>query len=81
MQSWTCVFAYTLAIASGNPWSPSTAAIRMSFGPPVLQLREHAQPELGSFGLADPEAQELLVPFERDGQGHVDGVVGSQVFF
>lgn len=39
---------------------------------PVLQLRHHLQPELGPFGLGDPQAQHFLLAGQIDTDGQID---------
>ena len=43
----------TVVIASGNPLSPSTTAIRMSDTQRFLDLGDHSQPELRALALLD----------------------------
>ena len=48
IQSCTCVSGNTLSMASGNPLSPSTQAIRMSFTPRVYSAVRMASQNLAS---------------------------------
>ena len=41
------------------PFSPSVSAIRMSATLCVFRLFEDLQPELGAFGVLDPQAQDV----------------------
>lgn len=45
--------------------------------PPVLQFVQNPEPELGAFGLVDPEPQKLLVALQIDRKGHVDRFLGN----
>jgi hypothetical protein len=40
--------------------------------PRVLEFGDHLQPELGTFGLGDPQAQNLLLPAHIDAQRKID---------
>ena len=52
----------TVVMGSGEPFSPSTTAIRMSSDPTVAQLVHDLEPEFGSFVLFDPMPSTSLVP-------------------
>jgi hypothetical protein len=41
----------------------------------VLELVHNAQPELGAFGLLDPDAQNVLVTLAIERQGEIDSLV------
>ena len=41
----------------------------------VLQLGQHAEPELRSFGFGKPQAQKLLVTCQIDAQSEINGLV------
>ena len=41
----------------------------------VLQLGQHAEPELRAFGLGEPQAQKLFVTFQIDAQSEINGLV------
>jgi len=61
MQVCTVVSGKIVPIASGNPLSPSTTAIRTSVTPRVFELIHHLEPELGALGLLDPQPQHLFL--------------------
>jgi len=83
MQVWTWACGNTAVIASGNPFKPSTTAMRMSSTPVRScasnpQLGHHQQPELGALGLLDPQAQDLLAAVGTDTEGEVDRLVADR---
>src|SRR5829696_4492620 len=67
-QVWMIVSGKTALIASGNPFRPSTTAMRMS---------PTAQPELGAFGVLDPQAENVLGAVRLDAEGDVDRLVAD----
>jgi hypothetical protein len=46
----------------------------------VLQLVHDAQPELGAFGLLDPDAEYLLGAIRANAKRNVDGLVADKAF-
>jgi len=46
----------------------------------ALEFVHDAQPELGAFGLLDPQAQDILGPVGHDAQGNVDSFVAHEAF-
>ena len=50
------------------PFNPFTQAIEVVLHAAVLQLSNHLQPELGTFSLREPQAQQLLIARQIDTQ-------------
>jgi len=72
MHVCTIVLGNTASIASGNPLSPSTQAIRMSWTP-LLELGDDLHPELRALGFLEPQAEHVAVTVHGDAQGEVAG--------
>src|ERR1700737_332706 len=81
-----------ISIASGNPFSPSTRAMKISFTPrhpAILQLGQHLQPELDSLLLCHPQSQDFIDDeiismyargmSTREIQGHLEQIYGIEV--
>src|ERR1700759_3836350 len=79
MQVWTVVNGKTVPIASGNPLSPSTTAIRMSAMPRVLSSFITLS-QLGALGLLDPQPEHLFFALYVEGERDIDGFVAHQTF-
>lgn len=61
--------------------SPTSAASLCGAEPEPPDRRVHnAQPELGAFGLLDPDAQDLLGAIGQDAEFDVDGLVSNKAF-
>jgi len=90
MQVWTRAPGNTAVISSGQPSRWSTTAINTSSTPRFSSSfsrgpREagfagwhHAKPELGAFGLFDPQAQELLAAAGADAERQMDRLVADR---
>ena len=74
MQVCTTVCGNTASIASGNPVSPSTQQMRMSFDAAVAQLGEDLHPELRALRFLKPQAEHLAAAVHPDPQREVAGL-------
>jgi hypothetical protein len=78
MQVWTIVCGQTFATTTGRPLSPSQTRKNTSWTPRVLQIDQHAHPELGALTTdAHPQPQDVLVAVHGDPDRGVDGPVGD----
>lgn len=71
----TCVCGYPASIASGNPFNPSTQAMKMSFTPRFFSCRHYLHPELCPLGLRRPHPKNFFYPFHGNPYGQVYGFV------
>ena len=46
--------------------------------PPVLDLGHHPKPELGPFGLLNPETEDFFVTFYGEAQGQVNRLIAHR---
>ena len=75
MHSCTLVSGYAAWIASAKPDSSSMQATKTSRSPRFFRSVRHGEPELGSFGFAEPQPEQFLVPVEIHAQGEVNRVL------
>src|SRR5574343_248289 len=73
MHSCTVVLGKTASMASGNPFSPSTQAIRMSWTPRLRSSVTTCSQELGAFIVGKPKAKHFLLPGHGNANGQIDG--------
>src|SRR6187402_2443977 len=76
-QVWMIVSGKTALIASGNPFRPSTTAMRMSPTPRFLSSFMTRSQKLGAFGILDPQAENVLGAVRLDAEGDVDCLVAD----
>src|SRR5829696_7833923 len=77
MQVWMIVSGKTALIASGNPFRPSTTAMRMSPTPRFLSSFMTRSQNLAPFGVLDPQAENVLGAVRLDAEGDVDCLVAD----
>src|SRR3954449_9113139 len=75
-QVWMIVSGKTALIASGNPFRPSTTAMRMSPTPRFLSSFMTRSRNLAPSVFYDPQAENILRAVCLDAQGDVDRLVG-----
>lgn len=78
MQVCTQACGKTAPIASGNPVTPSTQAIRT---PRTPQVVEYGQPEFRALGLLPPDAEHLALPVAGDPERQIAGAVAHRAVF
>ena len=66
------------ASASLIPFRPSVTAIRMSWQPRVFRSREDLHPELGAFGLLDPDPEDVARAVGQHGQREIDRLAADR---
>ena len=71
MQVCTVVAGKTASIASGNPFNPSTHAIRISLTPPLLEVCENLHPELRALVGLEPHAEHFELAVHPDRQSQI----------
>src|SRR4029077_14050324 len=67
----------TALMASGKPFRPSTTAIRMSWAPRFFSSFI-TRSQLGTLGLLDPNAEDLLSAVRQDAKRDVDRLVAHE---
>ncbi len=66
MQVWTVVAGKIASIASGNPVSPSTQAMRMSLTPRCFRSLSPCIQNFAPLGLLKPQAADVAIAGHRD---------------
>src|SRR6185437_13046929 len=75
MQSCTSVRGYTASIASGNPFSPSTQAMKISFTPRFCNSVSTCSQNFAPSVCATHSPQDFLLPLQVHTQHYVNRLV------